>query len=177
MMIANIVPIYKSGDNTLFDNYRPVSVLPSFSKILERIVYNRPIELLNKHSVLYDYQFGFRKLYSTPMALITLIDKLSNALDGEVRLLESSLTAFDTIDHDILLLKLEYYRVRGPKQQISVCNVQWDQIISISGNMWSSPGFNPGASSIFYLREWPTQINKNAFLLLFAEKLKMTYNT
>ena len=77
MKIANIVPIYKSGDNTLFNNYRPVSVLPLFSKILERIVYNRLIEFFNKHSVLYDYQFGFRKLYSTHMALITLIDKLA----------------------------------------------------------------------------------------------------
>ena len=65
MKIANIVPIYKSGDNTLFNNYRPVSVLPLFSKVLERIVYNRLIEFFNKHNVIYDYQFGFRKLYST----------------------------------------------------------------------------------------------------------------
>ena len=100
------------------------------------------------------------------MALITLINKLSNALDegsNVVKIFLGFPKALDTIDHDILLLKLEYYGVRGPainklsEEQISVCNVQWDQIISISGNMWSSQRINSGASSIFDLCEWPTK--------------------
>ena len=101
----------------LFNNYRPVSVLPLFSRILERIVYNRLIEFFNKHSVLYDNQFGFRKLYSTHMTLTTLIHKLSNALDEGIKVVGIFLgfsKAFDTIDHDISLLKLEHYVVKGP---------------------------------------------------------------
>ena len=61
MKIANVVPIFKSGDDTLFTNYHPVSVLPIFSKVLERLVYNRLIAFLDKYKVIYEYQFGFRK--------------------------------------------------------------------------------------------------------------------
>ena len=81
LKVANVVPIFKSGDAQVFTNYRPVSVLPVFSKILERIMYNRLLSFLNKHKVIYDYQFGFREKYSTYLALITLTEKISNALD------------------------------------------------------------------------------------------------
>ena len=77
MKTANVVPIFKSGDPEIFTNYRPVSILPVFSKILERIMYNRLLSFLNKHDVLFDYQFGFREKHSTYMALITLTEKKS----------------------------------------------------------------------------------------------------
>ena len=105
LKVAKVVPIYKSGDRRLINNYRPVSVVPCFSKILEKLMYNRISNFIHKHSLLNDYQFGFRQKRSTSHALIVLLDKITAALDnGDIVLgvfLDFS-KAFDTVDHQIL---------------------------------------------------------------------------
>ena len=75
MKIARMVPLFKADDQSLFTNYRPISVLPSFSKFLERIIYNRLYDYLTNLHILCDNQFGFRKNYSTTLALIDLHEK------------------------------------------------------------------------------------------------------
>ena len=75
LKIANVIPLYKCDDHKLFNNYRPVSVLPSVPKVFERIMYNRFVSYLNEYKLLFSYQFGFRKIHSTYMALMTLMDK------------------------------------------------------------------------------------------------------
>ena len=76
MKIARVMPIHKKGDCHLVNNYRPISILTSFSKILERTVYIRTSQFLEKHKILSDSQFGFREKHSTTHAILQLIDKI-----------------------------------------------------------------------------------------------------
>jgi hypothetical protein len=73
---AKVVPVYKKGDRSLASNYRPISLLSVFYKLLERLMYNRLMSFLTKHNVLYKYQFGFRTNYSTALALTEVVDNI-----------------------------------------------------------------------------------------------------
>ena len=115
LKIAKIVPIFKSGDECTLTNYRPVSVLPVFLKIMEILMYDRLISYMLKHNILFEYQFGFQKGKSTHMALITLLDRITEALgngDYVVGVFIDFSKAFDTVDHAILLDKMSIYGVR-----------------------------------------------------------------
>ena len=103
--IARVIPLYKGEDIQLITNYRPISVLPYFSKIF-----------LDKNNILYEYQFGFRKNHSTSHAIITLVERVTKALDTGKYVVGVFLDlkkAFNTVDHAILLRKLECYGIKG----------------------------------------------------------------
>ena len=81
LKIAKVIPIYKKQDPEVLSNYRPVSLLPCFSKILERLVFDRSVDYINTHEILNDKQFGFRSNHSTSMAIIELVDKINTAVE------------------------------------------------------------------------------------------------
>ena len=117
LKISKVIPIYKEKDsNLLSSNYRPISLLSNINKIFEKIMHNRLYEFLEMNNSIYKNQFGFRKSHSTTHALIDLTEDIREALDNNkfaCGVFIDLQKAFDTVDHEILLKKLEHYGIRG----------------------------------------------------------------
>jgi hypothetical protein len=112
---SKIVPIYKSGPADKEENYRPISILPILSKLMEKAVHHQLLEYLENHKLLTNYQFGYRKRKSTQSASTLLTDNIRKSIDkGELvgSVFVDLTKAFDTISHDLLLNKMNTYGIR-----------------------------------------------------------------
>jgi hypothetical protein len=124
LKIAKIVPIFKSGDPLLVDNYRPISLLSNFSKVLEKIMCNRLTKFLNSNNILSNSQYGFRRKHNTTHPIIHLLNEITKASTSKkytIAIFCDLRKAFDTCNHDILIKKL---------RKIGVANMELNWFIS-----------------------------------------------
>lgn len=121
LKVARVIPIFKKGKPSEMSNYRPISLLPWLSKVLERIIFNRLYDHLTKNDILAGNQYGFRPGLNTFDAMYSLMNTVLGALDCKRYVASVCLDlsrAFDCVDHTVLLAKLQYYGIRGKAFQL-----------------------------------------------------------
>jgi hypothetical protein len=121
LKIAKVIPIHKAGSPECLNNYRPISLLSLISKVFEKILKSRLQNFIDKHNLLTSSQYGFRTKSSTTLAVadfISTIDMARNAGKHTIALFLDLRKAFDTVNHNVLLMKLEYLGIRGLSLQL-----------------------------------------------------------
>ena len=183
--IACVLSLYMAEDPMYFKHYRPVSLLTILPKVFERLMYDRLFKFLDSLSIPYKHQFGFRKNHSTHMAFLSLIDKLTNAVeDGEdvIDIFLHFSKACDTVGHRILLEALYHYEIRG-------CAHNWltsylsnrKQFVSYNGTQSEKQTIKCGVPQgsilgpllfLVYINDLP-HICHNTFPVLFADNTNL----
>lgn len=135
---AEVKPIHKSGDKSIVSNYRPISLISNLAKIFERIIFNRIFKFCNKHKILSNNQFGFIKNRGTKDALNKLTNYIVDKIDKKEAISVAFLDlakAFDTVNHSILLMKLNRYGIRGlPNKLLESYLKNRQQRVKINGH-------------------------------------------
>ena len=116
LKVARVVPIHKTGSKKELNNYRPISILSAYSKIIEKVMYRRVYKFLEKYSILSSHQYGFRSGKSTTQAILEFLNFVYPTLDSGFNVVSvfcDFSKAFDSVDHSVLIYKLQHYGIRG----------------------------------------------------------------
>ena len=141
---SKLSPVFKKDSKLDYSNYRPISLLSNIEKKLEKLMYKRLYTFLNNNNI-YNLQFGFRQQYSTSHVLINITENIRKALDdGNIGcgVFVDLQKAFDTVDHQILLAKLNHYGIRG------VSNDWFKSYLSNRNQYVSINGYESGLAAI-----------------------------
>lgn len=187
---ARIIPIFKNGDVLSPANYRPISILDDFSKIIEQCVLNRLTSFMKKHNLISAFQFGFQKHSGTLSAASCLLDTIRFSLDASNKAICSGIfidvtKAFDSISHELLMKKLYRHGIRGKSfDLIESFLTNRTQYVSLN-NTNSSPmniefGTPQGSTLgpvlfILYLNDI-TKLKLHGKIILFADDAALIYS-
>ena len=141
---SKLSPVFKKDSKLDYSNYRPISLLSNIEKKLEKLMYKRLYTFLNNNNI-YNLQFGFRQQYSTSHVLINITENIRKALDdGNIGcgVFVDLQKAFDTVDHQILLAKLNHYGIRG------VSNDWFKSYLSNRNQYVSINGYESGLATL-----------------------------
>ncbi len=188
MKFSTVKPIHKKGDRKNPANYRPISLLNSFSKVLEKALYNRLAEHFSTYSLLVGYQFGFRKGIATEDAILSLQMKyyMLSTLKNWLGVFCDLEKAFDSVNHATLLSKLPYYGINGKAKMLldSYLQNRYQRIQIINSHLnttttskWTKVRHGVPQGSIlgpllfliYYINDLPRAVEHKAFPILFAD--------
>ena len=179
---ACIVPLYKAGNRSNMENYRPISTLSCVNTVIEKLLHKRLNSFLTDNNVITDRQFGFRKNFSTSDALIRLLHNAYQSVSDEKYFGVLSLDlskAFDTVDHRVLLEKLYYYGIRGVPLKIFESYLRdRTQFVSVNGLTSDFKCVKTGVPQgsvlgpllfSLYINDMPLSLNNTSDVLMYAD--------